>query len=46
MFFILQILIFDKMPMEHYVDEKTPGTSFPDTRDRFYKTPFPIDFHP
>ncbi len=26
-----QILIFDKMMIDHYVDDKTPGTSFPDT---------------
>ena len=26
-----QILVFDKMPIDHYVDDKTPGTSFPDT---------------
>ena len=26
-----QILIFDKMLIDHYVDDKTPGTSFPDT---------------
>ena len=26
-----QILIFDKMLIDHYVDDKTPGTSFPET---------------